>query len=586
MCAVYRWCKAIFLILPVIFLVVSCGGGDDSNATATVKSVALSTSTIQINTGQTGNTATLTATVIGSNGKPVRNAVVAFNPDGNAVVTPNAVVTDRNGIATASLTYGADRSNRTILVTATAGKVGSNPVSVTIGGTSIRLTIPTGVQQRDTTVVRATVTDADGIGVENLPVSLSSSLRSMIDSQSVNTDTSGQAEFAVTPTETGTDTLTAIIAGASDTQPMTVSAVTVAAISLTTSTSTIRSGSSGNTSTLVAQVTNPNGTPVPGVAVTFTAGNNGSITPAQATTDANGTATGTIGYGPDKSNRFIDVTVQGNNRTAMTKVEVQGTTLGIRWPLETPVGIDTQYAAILSDSDGNPITNVPVAVVVTGNAGLSGSSPVMTGDNGQGAFHVKGTAKGNFMIEVAYGQQSELFAASVGDPFTKIDANGNALPPAHPVWACVRDNVTTVGGAHLWWEVKTNDGSIHDVSKVYTNVSSDAPQYGTPSDASGLIASSNQQALCGSSNWKLPGDSGGSSTDFATLYATVTNITLATAAQWIGPNESAFYWSSLSDPGQTDAVFAVDITAPTAMAAQESLQRTRTAPVRLVRVGQ
>jgi len=47
--------------------------------------------------------------------------------------------------------------------------------------------------------------------------------------------------------------------------------------------------------------------------------------------------------------------------------------------------------------------------------------------------------------------------------YTKLDASGNDLPDSATSWVMVRDNVT-----QLIWEVKTDDGSIHDRDNTYT----------------------------------------------------------------------------------------------------------------------
>jgi hypothetical protein len=47
--------------------------------------------------------------------------------------------------------------------------------------------------------------------------------------------------------------------------------------------------------------------------------------------------------------------------------------------------------------------------------------------------------------------------------YTKLDASGNDLPDEATEWVMVRDNVTG-----LIWEVKTDDGSIHDRDNTYT----------------------------------------------------------------------------------------------------------------------
>ena len=76
-----------------------------------------------------------------------------------------------------------------------------------------------------------------------------------------------------------------------------------------------------------------------------------------------------------------------------------------------------------------------------------------------------------------YDNHQEIPCPNPGEPFygqdaqypcnpqsyTKLDASGNALPDDAPwPWAMVQDNVTG-----LIWEVKTNDGSIHDKDHMY-----------------------------------------------------------------------------------------------------------------------
>ena len=47
--------------------------------------------------------------------------------------------------------------------------------------------------------------------------------------------------------------------------------------------------------------------------------------------------------------------------------------------------------------------------------------------------------------------------------YTKLDAQGNDLDDSAASWTMVRDNVTG-----LIWEVKTDDGSVHDKDNTYT----------------------------------------------------------------------------------------------------------------------
>ncbi len=73
--------------------------------------------------------------------------------------------------------------------------------------------------------------------------------------------------------------------------------------------------------------------------------------------------------------------------------------------------------------------------------------------------------------------------------YTKLDAQGNDLPNDAAKWVMVRDNVTG-----LIWEVKTDDGSIHDRDNQYNWY--DAKDV--------FIAQLNAQRFGGFSDWRMP----------------------------------------------------------------------------------
>lgn len=99
-----------------------------------------------------------------------------------------------------------------------------------------------------------------------------------------------------------------------------------------------------------------------------------------------------------------------------------------------------------------------------------------------------------------------------GFSFTKLDANGNALPAGAGSWSCVKDNVTG-----LIWEVKTDDGGLRDKDWTYTwynpdsnsNGGSAGTQNGGSCSGSGCdiqayVQAVNGQGLCGASDWRMP----------------------------------------------------------------------------------
>jgi hypothetical protein len=73
--------------------------------------------------------------------------------------------------------------------------------------------------------------------------------------------------------------------------------------------------------------------------------------------------------------------------------------------------------------------------------------------------------------------------------YTKLDANGDDLPFSATEWVMVRDDVTG-----LIWEVKTDDGSMHDKDDTYT--------WQDAQDV--FIANLNSQQYGGNDDWRLP----------------------------------------------------------------------------------
>ena len=101
-----------------------------------------------------------------------------------------------------------------------------------------------------------------------------------------------------------------------------------------------------------------------------------------------------------------------------------------------------------------------VCFIKTGMA-MNYEQPFLTPDTGQ---------------EKCYDNDTEIPCPNPGEPFfgqdasysinppsfTKLDTQGNPLPLTSTEWVMVKDNVTG-----LIWEVKTDDGSIHDKDNRY-----------------------------------------------------------------------------------------------------------------------
>ena len=84
--------------------------------------------------------------------------------------------------------------------------------------------------------------------------------------------------------------------------------------------------------------------------------------------------------------------------------------------------------------------------------------------------------------------------------FTKLAIDGTSFPEDATEWNCVRDEITG-----LVWEAKSDNG-IHDKNLSYRWGGASSSEYGeirTP-DWNTLILDSNDQVLCGLSNWRIP----------------------------------------------------------------------------------
>jgi hypothetical protein len=108
----------------------------------------------------------------------------------------------------------------------------------------------------------------------------------------------------------------------------------------------------------------------------------------------------------------------------------------------------------------------------------------------------------------AAGTLTKVGGGAAGFDFTKLDRNGNSLSASATNHRCVRDNHTG-----LMWEVKTDDGGIHDRDNTYrwggktalvTQQARDDGWGGFYNDWDTLVDGSNSESLCGFNDWRVP----------------------------------------------------------------------------------
>ncbi len=143
--------------------------------------------------------------------------------------------------------------------------------------------------------------------------------------------------------------------------------------------------------------------------------------------------------------------------------------------------------------------------------------------------------------EALAGNLSKIGAGHAGFDFSKLDSNGDELPGDAADWQCVRDNLTG-----LVWEVKTDDGGLHDADNVYTWYSTDGNNNGAALgtenggvNTQAYVAAVNAAGWCGANDWRLP--------NFDELYSIV-NLSAAYPAvdtNYFPQTRSGSYWTSV-----------------------------------------
>jgi hypothetical protein len=159
----------------------------------------------------------------------------------------------------------------------------------------------------------------------------------------------------------------------------TPTAVPTAADLLVTLGSTSLSNSGASTVGVTVTAVNANRVALGSVPVTVSVDNNAVISLSSATTASNGTLTGTVGIGTDRSNRIVTVTASsgGVSRTASFTVVGAQLKATVLQAVLAPSGagqIDYQ----LLDVNSNPMVGLPIAVSATGLTSASG----VTDNNG------------------------------------------------------------------------------------------------------------------------------------------------------------------------------------------------------------
>ncbi len=202
--------------LLLISFVVSCGGGggdagtplfgggDISPPGVKPASVDLIASGLQVPSG--GDQIKVTATVKSDGNVSLASVPIAFSSDSGTLSSAEAT-TNAEGVASAFLTVGSDRSNRDITVTASSGGVSGN-ITLPVTGTVLSYSGPTTVALNKTQDATVTASDSKGAPIPGLAIQTSSALGNILSTDLIKTDSQGSATIKYSAKTSGTDSLT------------------------------------------------------------------------------------------------------------------------------------------------------------------------------------------------------------------------------------------------------------------------------------------------------------------------------------------------------------------------------------------
>ncbi len=273
------------------------GSANATAATSTATSVQLLVSSQQMLSAANASTL-LTAVVLDGTGQAMSGETVIFSKGGDntAYFSGMNVVTDTNGVATATLNIGTNMANRSISVSAASGAAsGTNTVDVT--GTKIAISGNTSLALNATSTLTIIVKDSSGAAVPSVTLTvLSQNGNSVVLSPATGiTDSTGQITATVTASiaGTGTDVLTVAGAGASQAQTLTINSGSFAFTAPVVVAPAATPEITINTSTPVTVHWSVSGVAQQSVPVYFST-TRGTISPNPATTNASGDATANI----------------------------------------------------------------------------------------------------------------------------------------------------------------------------------------------------------------------------------------------------------------------------------------------------
>ena len=411
--------------------------------TPTTTSIELLAALPSIGTG--GDQVQISAFVTDSNnvarvGAPIRWSVLKGR------ISNQALVTDVNGVARATLDAGSDKSNRDAVVTAAVtGTPATRSLNVPIGNTKITYAGPTTTNVGSTAKLTFTAADSKQVAIVGAALTVTSSLGNGLVAP-LATDSAGQITVDYTATKPGVDTVTVTGLGTTQTVTMTV----------TGSDEDLAFVSPAPASKVLVGVPQiltvryrKSGVVQSGVAINLAA-TIGTLSSASVTTDVNGLASVTVTSGFAGSS-MLSATLSSSAVQATLPLSFVATVPATLVLQVTPTalapnsaGSTSQQATLVAkvtDVNGNPVSGSTInfSQVSDPSGGLLQQASAVTDLNGvatvqylsgavstaSGAVQLKGTVASNPAVSgtaVITVNQSALFIAlGTGNTITNFN---------------------------------------------------------------------------------------------------------------------------------------------------------------------
>lgn len=417
---------------------------------------------------------TVTVRVRSTANAVVSGASVLISADSGDLVVVSGI-TDSNGLASATISPGTNKANRTITITATSGSI-TKTNTVQVSGTTITTTGVNAVTIASPLTVKATVRDSSGAAISGASVTVTSSNPSNmpVTPTTATSDSGGEITVTATPSVSGTYSISFSALGSTQTHAVTADGDAFAI----DASSAVKNNSSllVNTDGVITISWSKNGVAQALQNVIFSATRgtfNGSSGTVTVTTDAAGKASATL---RSASTGLATVTISGAAGTPSTSIQLTYTT-----NQATQISLQpdtTKVTANVSGSTANKISlpalvrdssnNLVKDAVVTYSISKDSSGGTLSGN--QATTDISGVATLDYIAGTGTsGQDGVTIQAKV------VSIAGVPITPASQPTTTIN---LTVGGTGLFVRIGTDNNldltSQLKYIKTYAALVSDA----------------------------------------------------------------------------------------------------------------